>query len=316
MRNLLLLLAMVWIVTACSNDDSDAPVDDGKKYEVKFGVKNQLFTVEERSLRNWTDDTRLCQLVAYKESGEVYTSKVLFKEDIEQVGSATELPMSLELPKGNYHIAIVSSFYNPMHPQYYQINPKNYNTDYYSNSSVSSSTNNNVGVYYETFDITVTGTMTNSQEVILKPMWASIELVIEDIQNIIAPADTKYIDFRLSPIYSGFSVKTKLPEASPGNALVNPLGVIRMDAFPSDDQITFKPIVAATGDLQVSVTVNCLAADGLTILYSKELAKTNLKNATHYKVSGKLGNISEEASGKFSIKLGDFTGEIIDVPFL
>jgi len=322
MRKLLLFFVTSILLVSCSsgNDDIDSPPVDGKKYEVKFEVKSEFFQVEEEPLKgnragNW-DGTRLCQVVAYKESGESYASKVYLDEDLRKNLDANgQLPMSLELPKGNYHIAIVSSYYNPAHPQYYQINPQNYNTDYFSNVSVSNLSRDNRGMYYETFEISISETSTNTREVVLQPMWSTMELILDNVQDLIVPEGTMYVEFRVAPVCLGFYVKSKLPKTTERDGNVDPLGIIEMNQFPAENQLIYKKMVVPTQDLEVSVVVNCLNRE-FAIIHTKELAKTNIKNATNYKVSGNLGNITNEDSSRFGIKLGEFTGETVEVPFL
>ncbi len=324
------LLSAVTLFSSCSSDN-DAFIDNGlnnntteKKYTVNFDIKSAGFDVDKAPMRDAkANDQKIFQYVVYNEDGTVYSDSVYQDDQVSLLfGPEGNIPVTLELPEGNYHIAILylpSYIASPFGTSYYIIKAENFDTDYYSQSNPSSSRFYITDVYYEVIDIQVSeNSINNTLAIQLMPMWSEVVLNLKGISKAKKPIGTEYIRVLYNPYNYGFSIKTKLATyESPSGMTGSELGsyTAKVDA----DSAIFSYYPTKSEDNSMGLTVEYLRADNHSRWYtlaSQEIKFENkFENGNRYTISGDLINAENTGDNQIAITYQPIHEEHVVLPF-
>ena len=326
---LLLLLAATTIFSSCSSD-SDSINNGGdsnvnaKKYTVNLNVKSAGFEVDKTPMKSADEKVRkIFQYVIYNEDGSVYSDSLYIENQVPpMINDQGEINIQLQLPEGKYHLAILyMPTYNiRQYPEDCKLSPKNFNTDYYSNTPPLNMRWDNQNVFYQVTDLNVLANEDNSiNSIELEPMWSEVELKLSDIQTSKVPDETEALIVYFTPSYSGFGIKSKTA------SFVIPKDTIRASlVYPTkSDTLTINYLVAKGVDNSMGISIHYVKKtstySNFTTISKKEIKLENkLENGYHYKIGGKLGNYdgyTDNNNQSFNISLGDFNKEDVNIEF-
>lgn len=313
MKKLSLFLMTLFVLASCSNDEYSNPQTETRAQKVNFEIESNSFELTSSPLRSSSIPNHyLLQYVFYKETGEVFLNKVLYESDLTKLVTSTHVPLSIELPEGKYHVAIMSTYYNSFTPESYIIKPVNYNTDYYRKTSPTYFNSNNEMVYYETFDLVVTENM-STQNIELKPMWSNIEFVIEDAKTFKVPEGTEQIEVTLSHFYDGFYIKSKLSRQEIGGNDLR-YSLHSLEEMRKENTSSFRLPTTLNEDRNVTVILSYWKLEATVLIDSRVIKVFEPENGKKYLLSGKLGNTGDSQL-PLNITLGELDDEVINIPY-
>lgn len=336
MKKLLFTLFTIsLLVSSCSNDDGsiDNQVEQHQKYSINFDVKSDVFKIAKESLvkdASMQVGRPLFQIVVYKESGEVYSDTLFLSTGINALMKEDgSMPFSLELPKGNYHVAMMYTFVT-INTSYYpdesifRLKPVNFYTDTYGGGflgSMSGGGNANIGNYYQTIDLSVPATDATAIPIVLEPMWSTATIEVTDTRTFEVPVSAHFITIDLLPSYSDYSISTKD-------------AVLKVDHLTANNNTNFIEIskVRQTDGASVSINLSKTAVENnnmvlnikyyakpepTAVVYEKNIdLNKQLENGQNYNIIGNIGTLDELGGGKMNITYAPFNEDaIIDLPF-
>lgn len=298
MKKLFFLIAAAITFASCGNDNTmDDAVDDDTTYSVTFSI--DPFSVQTNPLKTASDlsDGNYFQYVIYKEDGSVLLDKILDEGTFDM----ENLKISIDLSKGNYHLAALSAKRTTFNSSIYT--PSNYETDYCNGNQWIVKGFDNYNIYFETVDFSVNN-QTVEKSVVLQPMWTEIDIQALDADICTLPAETKYVQTAVYPYYYGFSIKDKKATRYKDPAVSASALLFKSVEKFREDKGYFGYPVAASNNITVKL---------LYITASESVAQENLGEKTIYTgdiergkritFSGKLGE--HEVNSKFSFSLKD-----------
>ncbi|PXV69091.1 hypothetical protein CLV62_101360 [Dysgonomonas alginatilytica] len=313
MKKLSLFLMALFVLASCSNDEYPDSQAKAKTQKVNFEVESSSFKLTSSSLKSSAIPSQyLLQYIFYNETGGVFLNKVLYAEDVAKIVTDTHVPLSIELPEGKYHVAIMSTIYSTvLNPELYIIKPENYHTDYYLKTISNIGLSNNQFVYYETFDLTVAEN-TSTQNVELKPMWSMIELVIENAKTFKVPAETEDLSLVLDTYYDGFYIESKLSKKT--TPTVN-ISLLRMlEDVRKENTVSFSLPTSINEDKYITLKINYRKSQGTVIIDSQVIKTFQPENGKNYLISGNIGN-TDDPQFPLNITLGKLDEEVIKIPY-
>lgn len=309
MKKLALLVMTLFALASCSNDEYSDTTHDTKIQKVDLTIASNSFKVTETPLRS-NPVKGLLQYVFYQENGDVFLNQVIYPEDLAEFISDNKAVISVDLPEGKYHVAILSTYNSTSNPTAYIIKPLNYNTDYYLKTSMTYMDSNNLGTYYETFDLVVDDNIT-VQDIELKPMWSVIEFVIENAKTFTVPAETMQVAVALENYYDGFYIKSK--QSRKGTPSLAHPNVMELSKIRQGDTVKYRLFTTVTEDKDINLEVSYMKDEATTIISTKKIITFQPENGKNYLISGNLPNQGESQS--MYITLGDLDDEVIELPF-
>ena len=342
---LFILFTFTALLSSCSSDDDNFDQTDPntttKTYPVNLNIKSTAFNIDKAPLTKSTGfgDIEFLQVIAYKESGEVFSDSVIYAESLKTLLKAdSTVALTLNLPEGNYNLSVFSlgkrygmqnhatSIKYPIGP----IHPKNYNTDEYRLplTSISGYPQNNTGLYYFTNSLTVSAEGNNSLDnIILEPMWSDITITLKDLNSAKLPSGTKDISVTFRPGYlNGFNIKTKLAlDKNDSGFFAN--GAV--DTFYRNFQLVSSGInispretlnyVSSKGEnTDMSILIEYVTTDYMlqnwVVMGSQEFTFSNkFENGKSYNIAGNL-NVSTGDSN-LNLKVTELDPNEIEIPF-
>lgn len=325
----------MFLFASCSNDD--ASLDSGNqnkeaKYDVSLLVKKPSLTVEEnpqtKDLRGQEIDmfNNLRVIVYDKTTGAYHSRKDILSEELQSILTEdNEIPITLELPKGDYTVAI---FMNKEKDFTKWLVPTNFNTDYLGGDPISSDGSllkptTNQHHYYESTNISVSPNSTTEVGAIsLKPMWADVRIYFNDMDKTVFPEEATDIRLIYKNHYYGFNLKNKLAEKiSPsitGEKEYPGYYIYNIVPLPKDQQY-HHIYVAESANNVIEFSLEFVKQTGD---YTWEVVKTidysldntvKVKNGFKYDVFGKIADSSNSQS--LGLSVIDFDSNTIEVPF-
>ena len=324
------------LISSCSSDNDPISQNtdlDPVKYTISLNVKSAGFEVDKTPLRSTENGSQLLQVIAYKNTGEVYSDTVYQNKSItELISNDGNAFISIKLPEGSYHLAILSAMNTLTMPlKNNTIKPNNYETDYYSSElrpelSVYENAYDNENIYFETSDLVVSSEGNKTGVIELKPMWSEIELTVKDYNSVKRPSEARYMRFFYAPQYYGFGVKSKLATK------IDPASLHRrgsMGAYSFDlnsesamksEPKTFKYITSKGTDNSMSFKMQFLRGDNalqdfITLSNVDIKLPNKLENGYRYKVTGNLPSDPSLGNGGLSISIKPMSKDSINVPF-
>lgn len=292
-KTLFLIAAAVAIIfVSCSNDDV---VNNERTYPVAFSVSHFSSQVEPLKATAWPANN-YCQYVVYKEDGSVLLSKTINAETLEE----QSLKISFDLPKGNYHLAVLSAAKTAY--DNYIFAPDNYNTDYCNGNAWIAKGYDNYNIYFESINFSVNEQAVETP-VVLNPMWSEIDIEVLDADVCILPAETKYVQAAVYPYYYGFSIKEKKATRSMNPVVSGGAPILfKSVADFRADKGYFNYIVANSSNVTVKL-LYLTASAGVSemIVGEKTIHTGDIAGGKHITFKGSLG--TNTANGSFSISL-------------
>ena len=335
MNKILFLITCFLILFSSCSSDSDSVLNNidsnnEKKYVVNLDIQSDAFKVDKTPMKNASfGSNHFVQIVAYKESGEVYSDSVIYAEDLKDLIDADNtIPFSLELPAGKYHLAVLSAPKGNLPPNYesnftyFVMHPENYNTDRYSYFSYNPTAfYTNYNLYYNNADFEVFEDGKNSLDtVVLEPMWSNVTVNITDIKSSKLPEGTAYLRILYQTYYKAFYIKTKLAmDTMPMIFHGGELGSYAVRLYDYTDEVTMSFSPAKGEDDSMGIKIEYIKHDRELERYvtigSKEIKFDNkFENGRNYKITGKLSD-AEIGNAGFSIKINALSSDSIDIPF-
>lgn len=335
------------LLSSCSsdNDGFDQPDPnpiETKTYPVELSIKSSAFNIDKTPLTKSTslDEARFLQVIAYKESGEVYSDSIIYQENLKTLIKAdSTVSFKLELPEGNYNLAVFSigkryGIHNndgntkyPIGPIY----PNNYETDKYElpRTPIMGYPQNNTGLYYFTNSLSVSAEGNNSLDnVVLEPMWSDITVTLKDLKSEKIPSGTTDISVTPRPGYlGGFYIKSKLALYSndSGFSMANGVPGTNYEIFQlinhgvninTGETLTF---VSSKGEnTDMSILVEYVTSNYIlqrwVVMGGQEFKLSNkFENGKSYNISGRL-NVSTGDSD-LNLKVSELNPNEIEIPF-
>lgn len=341
-----LLFTVTALFSSCSSDDDNfaqaEPSPVAQTYPVDLNIRSSVFNIDKTPLTKSASfgDARFLQVIVYKESGEVYSDSVIYKENLQTlIQGDSAVSFKLDLPEGNYNLAIFSigkrygvhnneiSIKYPIGP----INPNNYETDKYElpHTSISGYYQNNTGLYYYTSSLSVSAEGNNSLDnVVLEPMWSDITVTLKDLKLEKIPSGTTNISVTPRPGYlDGFYIKSKLAlnKSDSGFFMANgtfgtPYGIFQVIYYTEDinNEITLNFVSAKGEDTDMSILVEYVTSNDIlqdwVVIGSQEFKLSNkFENGKSYNISGRL-NVSTGDSN-LNLQVTELNPNEIEIPF-
>lgn len=295
MKKTLFLIAvtMAIVFASCGNDNV---VNDGTIYPVTFTVSHFSSQTDPVKATIAWPKNNYCQYVVYKEDGSVLLNKTMDAETFE----TQNLDISLNLPKGNYHLAVISAAKTAN--DNYIFAPENHNTDYCNGNQWISKGYDNYNIYFESIDFSVSDQPVE-KSVVLNPMWSEIDIEVLDADVCILPAETKYIQAAVYPYHYGFSIKEKKATRSM-NPVVSAAAAIlfrSVDEFRTDKGY-FSYIAANSNNVTVKLLYLTASAEVSEMIVGEKTIYTgDIAGGKHITFSGNVG--TDGVNGSFSLSL-------------
>jgi len=337
-----ILFATTALFSSCSNDDDNfGQIDpnpiDTKTYPVELNIKSSAFNIDKTPLIKSTSfgDARFLQIIAYKESGEVYSDSVIYQEDLKTLIKAdSTVSFKLDLPEGNYNLAVFSigkryGIHN-LERDIVPIVPNNYETDKYElpRTPIMAYPQNNTGLYYFTSNLSVSAEGNNSLDnVVLEPMWSDITVTLKDLKSEKIPSGTTGISITPRPGYlGGFNIKTKLALSQNdfGFFMMNgtfgtPYGIFRVMAYNENinNEQTLTYVSSKGKNVDMSLLIEYVTTNNIlqntVVMGGQEIKLSNkFENGKSYNISGKLDASNGQS---MNISLGEFNKEDVVIEF-
>lgn len=320
-----ILIALTILITACSSDNDNFSVSnnqENKTYTVNFNVKPTNLSIEESPLKRSMNngDVYFFQCVVYDQNGDFLLDVVYNSYTHPELTNKSIIPFSLGLPVGNYRVVFISIIYDEDISSGSIIGSDSKYTDYYIKSVQGfENTYDNEGVYFENLDLTIVESdKPIEKDVVLKPMWSNLNILIEDAQTFDVPAGTDALQFVVNPHYYGFALDTKLAKDMYPNS--DKFGIVALNSVRLNSTYTFSTSLCESefnNDLQIKINYLKTTSDSTyTILASRDLkiGQTSLQNGYNYDINGSLGS-SKAPEQSMNISLGEFNKEDVLIEF-
>ena len=325
-----ILFATVTIFSSCSSDNDGIVDNDNnnvKTYNVKLNVESSIFSIDKNPLKSTVirTDGNFLQVVAYKESGELYSSTVISSDSIAKIKdkSNSSIPVEIQLPEGKYHISLLSALDREadntgIKYSSWTYDPKNYDTDFYKKYSSDTGniySNSNHNVYFTTVDLTVSKNNDNQTATVAKlnPMWSEVNISLTGLSDIAIPTGTTGITIVYKNLYWCFPIKTGIANATGFANHIQETDVYTLD----QNNINTLRLPSVSENNSMILVINYVKKDSnntITILDSREVDLSHeLENGYIYNVSGTLKDVTYDNST--SISLGQFNSTPIDITF-
>ena len=336
---LFLLFTITTLFSSCSSDDDNFDQTDpnpiAKTYPVELNIKSSAFNVDKTPLTKSSSfgDARFLQIIAYKESGEVYSDSIIYSADLKTlIKEDSTVSFKLDLPEGNYNLAIFSignryGLHNHER-NIIPILPNNYETDEYklSTTPIMGYPQNNTGLYYFTNSLSVSAKGNNNLDnVLLEPMWSDITVTLKDMNSEKIPSGTTEISVTPRPGYlGGFNIKTKLAlyKYDSGFFMMNgtfgtPYGIFQVISSKANTS-TLTYVSSKGEDTDMSILIEYITTDNVlqnwVTMGAHEFKLPNkFENGKSYNISGRL-NVSTGDSD-LNLKISELNPNEVEIPF-
>lgn len=337
-KSLFLFISFILLLSSCSSEND--PINNNQdenllpKQKVSFSIKSNDFEVDKSPLRaNPLGQTAtLLQIRVYKESGEIYQHLIFtpwnLNGKLQEDGS---FPYSLELPKGNYHLAIIQNDYNTSEEERVIGITKTYTKNFYTDEVGAGPIGNHVSfnqgnyrLYYQSIKLSVSDQAQEIGAIVLEPMWSYISVIITDPKTFRAPTNTNLFDFGISPANYNINLSTKLAVDSSSISYANSInsgnpGLLTFDEIRKKDTLSFTTTVSKSAQDNNNLKLSLLFTSSNQrdpFFMRKEIdLKTQIENGRHYVVRGALGNIAEVGDGSMDVTFAPFEEEPTKIPF-
>ena len=330
---LTLLATTALFATSCSSDNDpiiDNPTDGGKIVNVSLNIKSAAYEIDKTPMRSLSDaslsDSEI-RIVAYKNTGEVYSDTAIlyndFKSLLKEDGS---FPFAINLREGNYHLAVVNNKVkaNVLGDiiSLYRWNPQSFENDTMLRGSgvgleISDTDAANTNLYYNTVDVTASESNKEIAAIELQPMWSKATITFTDPKTFMAPANAKYVYIDIAPVTWDLNTKSKLAvtQATPASHNINGNGgLYSIEWLRTQNSFTYQFNISKTDADNNNMSINFkfyTEQDLATLLDEKTIdLKTQIENGQNYLISGKIGNITG-VDQSMNITLGEFKNENI-----
>lgn len=320
MKKIIVLIGMVYILFSCNSNDDPLNLTKTQTYDFTLKAKSEgrLF-VSQSPLKSLGDTAVVLQAVVYKESGEKYSSTTLNSDDLLSAKQSDgSVNLSFKLPKGNYHVALAHYYSIPSSDgDMFTWIPNNYYSDtirHYGATHSTSQKDANVGLYFETLELAVPNELTSS--ITLLPMWSTVSITFSDVNDFVAPDGANYLVVDIEPYTEDLSVATKLAKKVAGRSH-NAIGkeFLDVNTIKNLDKLEYKFNVSKTTEQDNRFILKLKFYKNPDFIDAPVFERTfdldpSVQNAIHYIVTGKLGETTEQS---FSVKLGEFTNQDIEL---
>ena len=294
MKKLLFLIAAIAFLASCSNVSENSDMSESTTtHKVKFNVKG--FAVDKESFSKLDVELpyqgEYCEYSIYKADGTAIVAKVI--DGIIE----NSLVIEEELPAGEYKIAVMYVSENTQH-RFPIFKPENFNTDYCTGNQWVARLKDNRGIYFNTYNFTVTQHTELIDDIVLEPMWSQIDIKITDANECKLPEDANLVGYHIDPHFHGFSIKDKISTLSykPAQSFDVPTYLCTTtSAFLTDNGIFDNVASGADEEITIRLVFMHHSIDDTYYVTNKIIYKGKIERGYQYTFTGALGDLRGES---------------------
>ncbi len=317
MKKILSLLMGIALFVSCSSDDAE---NSDTLYKVKYGVSG--FSIDKNDIvkadAEIPETGGYFQYVVYKQSAKTVVKNRIIAQSLKPV---SVFKIEDELAEGDYYVSIMYASANTLSrlPIY---TPLNYATDYCIGNQVIVGGSNNENIFYKTFSISVRPDTNADEEVVLVPMWSSIDIKITDAATFKVPEKVSHVFFTISPDYAGFGIADVTAsidkEFLGGGGSFLPMMATTLEKV-REEEGHFGNLVTEGADVTIKLQfIEHSEEVNAHVWAEKIIYKGAIEKGYHYTLSGALGDnssvVDEPSAEAFNVTLRELTEKEV-IPF-